>query len=193
MKTGVDPKTNIFPSVSWFILFLCVRQVITFSMAKVTEMFLIDLLALKTRLLLRMLGPVVTLLVVQAKGWPCTLTFWAIYDLIMLSGEGPFANHWAFYQDAIGLFNDRNPSGGITSDPWNYRVLIACMVIGVVVAIKRLVVGMYLGGKQYCKWYLMLRAFLWCVMVDRLTCISYHCSNLWRQVGCGDRKNDFDK
>lgn len=150
MKTGADPRTNSLPSISWFILFLCVRQVITFSLAKVAETFLIDFLALKTRLLMSMLGPVVTLLIVQAKGWPISLTFWAIFDLIMLSGEGRFPNHWAFYQDAIKLFNEDNPSGGITSDPWNYRILIASMVIGVVVAIKRFVVGMHLGGKQYC-------------------------------------------
>ena len=152
MKTGADPKTNTLPSISWFILFLCVRQVITFSFAKVTETFIIDFLALKTPILMRMFGPLVTLLIVQSKGWPISLSLWAIYDLIMLSGDGPFPNHWAFYQDPIGLFNERNPSGGITSDPWNYRILIASMVIGVVVAIKRFAVGMHLGGKQYCKY-----------------------------------------
>lgn len=152
MKVGYSETTEKYPSVSWFILFLCVRQVITFSFAKLTEMFLIDFLALKTRLLLRLLGPLVTLLIVQSKGWPCTITFWAIYDLILLSGDGRFVNHWAFYQDVVGLFNERNPSGNITSNIWNYRILVVAMVVGVVVAIKRFAVGMYLGGKQYCKY-----------------------------------------
>ena len=150
MSTGYDPDTKSYPSVSWFILFLCVRQTITFSLAKMTEIFLIDFLALKTRFLLRILGPLFTLLIVQAKGWPLTLSFWAIYDLAMLSGTGGFANHWVYYQSAIGLFNANNPSGDIISNIWNYRILVVALILGVVVAIKRFVVGLYLGGQQYC-------------------------------------------
>jgi hypothetical protein len=68
MKTGMDPLTNTYPSISWFLIFLCVRQVITFSLAKLIELVLIDFLALKTRLLLRVTGPLVSLLIVQSKG-----------------------------------------------------------------------------------------------------------------------------
>ena len=159
MSSGYDPDTQLYPSISWFILFLCVRQVITFSLAKVTEIFLIDFLALKTRFLLRLLGPLLSLLVVQSKGWPCTVFFWAVYDLSMLSGTGGFANHWVFYQNVVGLFNADNPSGGITSDIWNYRILIVALVLGIIVAVKRFVVGLYLGGRQYCKYFILVLSY----------------------------------
>ena len=156
MSVGYDVDTKSYPSVSWFILFLCVRQVITLSLAKVTEVIIIDFVALKTRLMLRILGPLVTLVIVQSKGWPFTFTWWAVYDLSMLSGKEDFANHWVYYQNLIGLFNAKNPSGAITSNIWNYRILIAILVLGIVVAFKRFIVGLYLGGRQYCKYFILV-------------------------------------
>jgi hypothetical protein len=156
MSAGYDPDTQHHPSISWFILFLCVRQVITFSLAKVTEIFLIDFLALKTRFLLRLLGPLLTLLVVLSKGWPCTFVFWTVCDLAMLSGTGEFANHWVYYQNVVELFNANNPSGSITCSVWNYRILVSVMIIGILVAVKRLIVGLYLGGRQYCKYVILV-------------------------------------
>jgi hypothetical protein len=152
MQVGYNPINKTFPSVSWFILFLCVRQAITFSLARTTEILVIDLVALKTRLMIRVLGPLITLVVVQSKGWPFTITWWAVYDLCMLSGEGGFANHWMFYQDIITMFNDSNPSGNITNSDWNYRILYVALILGLVVALKRFFVGLYLGGRQYCKY-----------------------------------------
>jgi hypothetical protein len=49
----------------------------------------------------------------------------------------------------IHLFNDHNPSGNITSNDWNFRVLYAALIIGIIVAIKRFAVGLHLGGRQY--------------------------------------------
>mmetsp|Transcript_26351 Transcript_26351/g.44013 ORF Transcript_26351/g.44013 Transcript_26351/m.44013 type:complete len:1247 (+) Transcript_26351:137-3877(+) len=138
-----------YPSISWFILFLGVRQLITFSFAKMTEMIIIDFLALKTRIFIKIFGPLVSLMVVQSKGWPFLITWWACYDLCMLTGDGPFANHWLFYQNYIGVFNTENPSGNVTSSAWNFRIVIAFLIIGILVAIKRFTVGLYLGGRQY--------------------------------------------
>jgi hypothetical protein len=149
MKVGYDEDTKSFPSVSWFILFLCVRQVITFSLARLTEVVMIDMIALKTRIMIHLLGPFLTLVIVQSKGWPFMLAWWAVYGLCMLSGGGAFAKHWAFYQNLIHLFNDHNPSGNITSNDWNFRVLYAALIIGIIVAIKRFAVGLHLGGRQY--------------------------------------------
>ena len=114
-------------------------------------MLLIDLVALKTRLMIRVVGPLITLVVVQSKGWPFTLTWWAIYDLCMLSGDGKFSNHWMFYQDIVDLFNNANPSGNITNSDWNFRILYVALILGLVVALKRFFMGLYLGGRQYCK------------------------------------------
>jgi hypothetical protein len=187
MKSGQDPVTNAYPSISWFILFLCVRQVITFSFAKLTEMLLIDLVALKTRFLLRILGPLVSLIIVQSKGWPCTVIFWSLFDLTLLAGDSPFPNHWMFYQTSIDLFNAKNPSGGVTSSVWNYRILVASMVIGVMVSIKRFVIGMYLGGKQYCT-YSMTYCFQ-CRLSNKIYILR---SIIWLQNVRSYGKNGFD-
>jgi len=87
-------QTVISASASWWILFLLVRQVITLSFAAATACFLVDYLALRTRVLARTAGPLVTLLVVQSRGWPVTLFFWGVYDFALLYGRYPFAKHW---------------------------------------------------------------------------------------------------
>jgi hypothetical protein len=67
----------------------------------------------------------------------------------LLAGKGAFANHWLFFQGAIALFNESNSSGDITSNVWNFRILSAALFIAFAVALKRIVVGLYLGGRQY--------------------------------------------
>ena len=68
--TVVDPEFEFAgASVSWWILFIGVRQVLTLSLAFATQSFVIDFLVLGSRFSLRCLGPVVTLLLVQSKGW----------------------------------------------------------------------------------------------------------------------------
>lgn len=146
---GYNETTDSFPSVSWFILFLGVRQVITFNLAKLAEAFVIDYLALKTPSILYLFGKFWSLTIIQSKGWPSTLFFWALLDFLLLAGKNKFANHWLFFQRAIPLFNDTNPSGDITSNIWNFRILLAAVFIAFAVALKRIVMGLYLGGRQY--------------------------------------------
>lgn len=81
-------------SASWWILFIFVRQVITFTLAKITEVIIIDYLSLRTRVSTKLLGPFMTLFVVQSKGWPFLILMWGAYDLGMLYGSGQFALHW---------------------------------------------------------------------------------------------------
>ena len=65
-----SPSKNEAASVSWWLLFLFVRQVITLSMALVTQAILIDFLVIGSWMFLRFFGPVFTLLMAQSKGWP---------------------------------------------------------------------------------------------------------------------------
>ena len=149
---GFDVSSQRYPSVSWFIIFIGVRQVITLCLAKMTEIFLIDFLALKTHYVIRLFGKFWSLTIVQSKGWPSLLFFWAFYDLCMLTGSGSFANHWLYYQNAIELFNAENFSGDVTSNIWNFRIVIAALMLGIVAALKRILTGLCLGGRQYCKY-----------------------------------------
>jgi hypothetical protein len=61
-------KVNFGPSVSWWVLFLGVRQVITLGFARAAQ-FLIMNYALKINFS-GMMGPSVRLFLLQARGWP---------------------------------------------------------------------------------------------------------------------------
>jgi hypothetical protein len=136
-------------SVSWWILFVCVRQVITFSLARATEALLIDFLSLRTRWTLRIFGPVLTLFIVQSKGWPFTIFTWALFDFALLQGPHSYASHWLYWQSHIDLFNVRNPAGEVVRSVWNKRSLAVAVSVGVIVAVKRLMLGLYLGRQTF--------------------------------------------
>ena len=149
--TGYGPNFETKkPSVSWWLIFAA-RQIVTFSLAKCCEVFVIDFLALQTQFTLRFFGPVVTLLIVQAKGWPFMMTIWGVMDFALLAGNSGFARHWLYWQDVIGLFNERNPGGDVSSSHAYFRLLSVFVPVGCVVAVKRLAVGLYLGRQSFCE------------------------------------------
>ena len=136
---------------SWWFLFLGVRQVVTFSMSLITQAFVVDYLALNTRYCLTWLGPIITLLLVQAKGFPFIGTFWALYSIALNAGTSDFAHHWGYFQDWIGLFNEENPSGNVVDHEWNYKILRLVIFICVAVALKRLVMSLLLGRQTFAR------------------------------------------
>jgi hypothetical protein len=95
--TGKGKDTHSeYASASWWLIFICIRQVTVVTLAKCTEVIFIDFLALQTRSVLRLFGPVVTLLIVQSKGWPFLVTSWGLYNFGLLAGSHPFARHWLY-------------------------------------------------------------------------------------------------
>jgi hypothetical protein len=148
-KSETDPQDGA--SISWWLIFMCVRQVLTFCLALGLQEFIIDFLSLGTRLMLRLAGPVITLLVVSSKGWPFVVFWWAVLDFAMLHGDGAFAKHWFFWQDAIDMLNSNNPSGDIVNNEWYTVVLKIGIFVSLAVAIKRFIVGLYLGKQTFCK------------------------------------------
>jgi hypothetical protein len=135
-------------SASWLLLF-SVRQVVTFSLALALQMLVVDLFCVGTRVMLRLLGPLVTLLLVQSKGWPFVVCWWAILDFALLYGRGRFAKHWGFWQETVGLFNEENPSGHVVDSVWNTRILTIGITVSVCVVLKRFIVGLYLGRQTF--------------------------------------------
>jgi hypothetical protein len=95
-KGKAETDSQDAASASWWLIFMCVRQVLTFSLALGMQSFNIDFLSLGSRVMLRLVGPVITLLVVTAKGWPFIVFWWAVLDFAMLHGDGASARHWAF-------------------------------------------------------------------------------------------------
>jgi len=72
----MDPEEA---SLSWWILFIGCRQLVTLSIAQTLQFLLIDFLTIGRRWVRH--WPAVTLLVVQSRGWPFLLTFWCALSL----------------------------------------------------------------------------------------------------------------
>lgn len=147
-------------SISWWLLFLGARMVITFSLALAAQGYIIDFLALRTRWFVKVFGPFLTLMIVQSKGFPFILFAWGCFNFLLLYGNGKFARHWLYFLDEVDLFNDTNPSGGIPASDTYQTVLILFIVIGSIVAIKRFWVGLYLGRQTFLRYANDLKAII---------------------------------
>ena len=188
-----DPETGLVvpgqdASISWWILFLTCRQLVTLTMALITQALVVDFLALGSRYsILRYCGPIPTLLIVQSKGWPFISTFWGTYNLILLSGDSRYARHWFYFQDFIELFNEENPGGNVINSSTNYAILRLMIIVGVCVSIKRLVVGLFLGRQTFGK----TPAFVVSIFDVYCGALPYpctafvilFCSTLWKGIG----------
>jgi hypothetical protein len=92
-----------------YLSLLQIRQALTFSGAQLFQVVIIDFLCLSTRFSVNAFGNLLTLFIVQSKGWPFIAFMWAVLNFAVLHGGSRFANHWLFWQDFIGLMNDQNP------------------------------------------------------------------------------------
>lgn len=137
------------PSYSWWILFVCVRHALLITLAGITQAIMIDFLCIRSKFILKVAGPAITLYTVQSKGMPFILSFWGIYSFLFLYGNDRFANHWLFWQDAIDMFNDTNPSGGVTSLDSYKKFIILAFAVGVATSVKRFWVALFLGRQTY--------------------------------------------
>jgi hypothetical protein len=142
----VDPY---FASPTWWLLYLGVRQPITFTMALGFERLLVDYLSIRRQTTFRLFGAWPTLLLLQSRGWPFILFLWSLLDYLLLAGEHPFFSHWLFWQTPIGLCNSQNPSGLVVDSPWNFLVLNIAMCVSAVTAVKRFWLGLFLGRQTY--------------------------------------------
>jgi hypothetical protein len=151
----VDEKFGSVPdtaSVSWWFLFIAVRQVVTFSSAKMWEMFLVDFLAVKTPILTALVGPYVTLWIAQSKGWPFRAMAWGIANLLFLQGPGRFGRQWAYWQDWIDLFNGSNASGNVLENAIYRSLIMCCIGFGGATAVKRIVLSNVTGKRLVSKY-----------------------------------------
>jgi hypothetical protein len=144
-----EPTQSNKASISYWIIFICIRQVVTLTLALLTQAIVIDFLAVSSWIFLRFFGPVVTLFLAGSKGFPFVVTTWGIYDLALLSGSSRFAQHWAYAQTWIDMFNENNPAGNITSSQLYLQIIQIAIAVGVAVSIKRLVVGLFLGRQTF--------------------------------------------
>jgi hypothetical protein len=144
-------ESNEQPSYSWLFLFFGVRQVITYGLAVGVQYLMVSYYQ-QAGLKFTLVGPMVRLLIIQAKGWPLILFWWGVIDLMMLFGATRFANHWLYYQPWLGVFNDSNPSGGFPNYDVYTNIVIFSVVAGALVAVKRFVVGLRFGQNSYYRY-----------------------------------------
>lgn len=76
---------------------------------------------------------------------------WACFDLGLLAGSSAFVNHWCYWQDVIGMLNESNPSGNVTANDVYYKSLRLAIAVGSIVALKRLIVGVFLSRQTFRK------------------------------------------
>lgn len=143
-----NPEGPHGASWSWWLNFI-VRQAVSLLLAQITQFILIDFIVLETRVAVWALGKLLTLLAIQAKGWPLLAVFWATWNFAFNHGNSRYAQHWLYWQSSIGMFNGRNTGGDVVTDP-KYRVILLVMIfMGMVFMIKRIVVALILGKKKY--------------------------------------------
>jgi hypothetical protein len=83
--------------------------VLTFSLAQLWQVFIIDFLCLNTKLFQSILGNLLTLLIVQSKGWPFIAITWGLLDFGLLHGQRKFVSNWLYWQEVFHVFNEANP------------------------------------------------------------------------------------
>ena len=133
-------------SVSWLILFIAVRQVITWMMATGLQFFIV---ACATKLSYGYVGPITRLVILQAQGMPLQFMLWSVIDFAILQGSGQFVKHWLFFQEIADVFNANNPAGDITERRRYFLILLGCVLTGFAVAMKRLYIGLRFETKSY--------------------------------------------
>lgn len=148
LTDGKEFTQTTTASASWWLLFLF-RQILVASMAKCLEFFFIDFLSIRSGHTVKLLGPWVTLFVMQSRGWPFLLFIWGLLDYALLAGSPPFFSHWGYWQHFVDLFNESNPSGNVVDSDKNRRMLAVVISLGAVVAVKRFWLGLHQGKATF--------------------------------------------
>lgn len=99
---GDNPKGPMDGSWSWWLIFIA-RLLVCFVLAQLTQFVIIDFICLETQIAVRFIGRLLTLMAVQAKGWPVLTIFWSMWQLILLHGP-PAYNRYVADNDHLHIF-----------------------------------------------------------------------------------------
>jgi hypothetical protein len=143
-----NPIDNVGAAYSWYLL-LVSKLTVTFLLAVLSEALLVDYLFLETKLAVMSIGRFLTLMTVQAKGWPLRIFFWAIWTFALIIGDVKLKQHWLNFQDKVELFTSANPGPPPDRAQNLDRFMIACIILGLSTMVKRAIFALYLGKKKY--------------------------------------------
>ena len=152
-----NPKFDFMPgtaTLSWWLNFVG-RQLLVLELARMTEFIFIDVLIMSSKTVVQMLGPWVTIFCLQSKGWPFLITYWGLYDMLLLHGDNNFQQHW-LYWTGIEIYShaaDDSTGGGgggyiLTSSVY-LRVLIGMELAGMATTLKRTLLTLYFGKRNF--------------------------------------------
>eukprot|EP00586_Coscinodiscus_wailesii_P020942 CAMPEP_0172493634 /NCGR_PEP_ID=MMETSP1066-20121228/25037_1 /TAXON_ID=671091 /ORGANISM="Coscinodiscus wailesii, Strain CCMP2513" /LENGTH=878 /DNA_ID=CAMNT_0013263857 /DNA_START=100 /DNA_END=2736 /DNA_ORIENTATION=+ len=127
-------------SLSWWLVFL-VRQLVTFNLAKAFEYVIVQVMALRGHVWQRLFGPLTTLFLIQAQGWPFRVAVWGILDLFLLHGDSPFIKNWLYKLQIPLLSAEHNPDDGILMSETYLGVLLSLVLLGSAWSVKRTVIA----------------------------------------------------
>jgi hypothetical protein len=130
-------------SYSEGILFL-MRNYITLQLAYASEYVVVDVLAMRSTLLLELIGPLATLYLIQAKGWPLVAVFWGMWSLALIQN----VDGWLSWTN-IEMFIDEKNGIHLAESETYVEVLASSIMVGFATTIKRTVLAMYLGKRIY--------------------------------------------
>jgi len=135
-------------SLSWCFIFLA-RLSITFELANLIQMFFVEGLALRSKWAVQLFGPLLTLSLIQNKGWTLILIFWPLINLFTLHGDDPFQKCWfcSILETPlkVTLFSNDNPGGQFLNSEFYENLLFSILLIGVAHVIKRTLLAIYFG------------------------------------------------
>jgi hypothetical protein len=145
-----NPSVRFLPgnaTLSWWLIFVA-RQALVFECAFVIEYITVECIALGTRWMVWMCGPLITLWFINAKGWPLILILWSLLDLALLHGESRFQQNWIYFLN-IQLFSPANNGGQILISDLYLRTLLSVLLAGTCHAIKRTHIAMVFGRRIF--------------------------------------------
>lgn len=141
-----NPSPKFFAneySYSEGILFL-MRNYITLQLAYASEYIVVDVLAMRSTLLLELIGPLATLYLIQAKGWPLVAVFWGMWSLALIQN----VDGWLSWTN-IEMFIDEKNGIHLAESETYIEILASVVMVGIATTIKRTVLAMYLGKRIY--------------------------------------------
>lgn len=147
-----NPHFDFLPgntTMSWWLNFTG-RQLLTLEMARMAQFFIIDGLTLRSKIVIQLGGPLLTLLAIQARGWPFILSAWSLIDLLMLHGDTKFPRNW-FYWTGLDIYSSKVTGIYILNSDLYFRSLMCLLVVGGCVSVKRSAVAIYFGRKTLGK------------------------------------------
>jgi hypothetical protein len=118
------------------------------ELSRFTEYLVIDCITLSTRIVVKILGPLVTIFCIQSKGWPFVVAGLGVWDMLLLHGDNDFQQHW-LYWSGLAIYSNANSGSYVIASEVYLRILLAMIVAGVATAIKRTAVTIYFGKRNF--------------------------------------------